>query len=149
VVTQASASDASIVRRLRLLGAISGVQGVFYLVYAVLVVVGIARFGLNGPSEVANTPGIIMEVVIFVVFGTGMIAVSWGWLTSKRWARAPFLLAQLLALVVSVPLIGATETLQRSVAILVTLAAIIGIFLAFTPRVTQYLLRGEAAPELT
>ena len=60
---------------------------------------------------------------------------------------SPFLLAQLLALVVSVPLIGATDALQKWAAILITLAAVVGIYLAFTPTVTRYLLRDEAAPE--
>ncbi len=141
-------SEASVIRRLRILGGMSGVQGVFYLVYAILVVVGIARFGVSGPSEVANTPGVILEATIFLAFGLGMVLVAWGWFASKRWARAPFLLVQLLALVVSVPLTGATDLLQQLVAILVTLAAIVGIVIAFTPSVTQYLLRDEAAPEL-
>lgn len=138
----------SVAVRLRILGSISAAQAVFYLVYAILVVVGVVRFGVSGPSEVANTPGVILEVVIFLVFGFGMVLVAWGWFTSKRWARAPFLLGQLLALVVSVPLAGADDLAQRIVAIFVSLAAVLGIFLAFTPRVTRYLLRDEGAPEL-
>ena len=118
------------------------------MVYAVLIVVGVARFGVSGPREVANASGVTLEVVIFLFFGLGMLLVAGGWFAAKRWARAPFLLAQLLALVVSIPLIGATDAFQKWVAILVTLAAIVGIYLAFTPAVTHYLLRGEAAPEL-
>jgi hypothetical protein len=140
-------SETSAIWRLRILGGISGVQGVFYVVYAILIVVGVARFGVSGPSEVANVSGVTLEVVIFLFFGLGMLLVAVGWFGAKRWARAPFLLAQLLALVVSVPLIGATDPLQKWVAILVTLAAVIGIFFAFTPSVTRYLLRDEAAPE--
>ncbi len=117
------------------------------MVYAILIVVGVARFGVSGPSEVANASGVTLEVVIFLFFGLGMLLVAGGWFAAKRWARAPFLLAQLLALVVSIPLIGATDAFQKWVAILVTLAAIVGIYLAFTPAVTRYLLRGEAAPE--
>ncbi len=117
------------------------------MVYAILIVVGVARFGVSGPSEVANASGVTLEVVIFLFFGLGMLLVAVGWFAAKRWARAPFLLAQLLALVVSIPLIGATDPLQKWVAILVTLAAVIGIFFAFTPTVTRYLLRDEAAPE--
>jgi hypothetical protein len=139
--------ETSVIRRLQILGGISGVQGVFYLAYAVLIVVGVARFGLSGPNEVANASGVTLEVVIFLFFGLGMIVVAGGWFAAKRWARAPFLLAQLLALVVSVPLIGATDALQKWAAMLVTLAAIVGIYLAFTPTVTRYLLRDEAAPE--
>jgi hypothetical protein len=140
-------SETSVIGRLRILGGISGVQGVFYVVYAILIVVGVTRFGVSGPSEVANASGVTLEVVIFLFFGLGMLLVAGGWFAAKRWARAPFLLAQLLALVVSIPLIGATDTFQKWVAILITLAAIVGIFLAFTPAVTRYLLRGEAAPE--
>ncbi len=140
-------SETSVIRRLRILGIISGVQGVFYVVYAILIVVGVARFGVSGPSEVANASGVTLEVVIFLFFGLGMLLVAVGWFAAKRWARAPFLLAQLLALVVSVPLIGATNLFQKWAAILVTLAAVVGIFLAFTPAVTRYLLRDEAAPE--
>lgn len=136
-----------VIRRLRILASISGIQGVFYVVYAVLIVVGVARFGVSGPREVANASGVTLEVVIFLFFGLGMLLVAGGWFAAKRWARAPFLLAQLLALVVSIPLIGATDAFQKWVAILVTLAAIVGIYLAFTPAVTRYLLRDEAAPE--
>ena len=117
------------------------------MVYAVLIVVGVARFGVSGPSEVANASGVTLEVVIFLFFGLGMLMVAGGWFSAKRWSRAPFLLAQLMALVISVPLIGATDALQKGAAILVTLAAVVGIFLAFTPAVTRYLLRDEAAPE--
>lgn len=139
--------ETSVIRRLRILGGISGIQGVFYVAYAVLIVVGVARFGVSGPSEVANASGVTFEVLIFLFFGIGMIFVAIGWFSAKRWARAPFLLAQLMALVVSVPLIGATDALQKWAAILITLAAFVGIFLAFTPAVTHYLLRDEAAPE--
>ena len=139
--------ETSVIRRLQILGSISGVQGVFYVVYAVLIVIGVARFGVSGPSEVANASGVTLEVVIFLFFGLGMLLVAGGWFTAKRWARAPFLLAQLMALVISVPLIGATDVLQKWAAILVTIAAIVGVFLAFTPAVTRYLLRDEAAPE--
>ena len=140
-------SETSVIRGLRILGVISGVQGVFYVVYAILIVVGVARFGVSGPSEVANASGVTLEVVIFLFFGLGMLLVAVGWFAAKLWARAPFLLAQLLALVVSVPLIGATNLFQKWAAILVTLAAVVGLFLAFTPAVTRYLLRDEAAPE--
>lgn len=114
------------------------------MVYAILVVVGVARFGVSGPSEVANAPGVTLEVIIFLLFGLGMLLVSWGWFAAQRWARAPFLLAQLLALVVSVPLTGASGIAEKVVAITVTIAAVTGIVLAFTPRITQYLLRDEA-----
>ena len=141
------ASARSVVNRLRLLGAISAIEGLFYLVYALFVVIGISRDGLTGPSEVANASGVTLEVLIFAIFGAAMFLVSFGWFGKRRWARAPFALAQVLALVVSVPLIGATDLLQQVIAVGVTLIALVGTFVAFTPRVTQQLHGDEAALE--
>lgn len=141
------ASGRSAVNRLRLLGVISALEGLLYVVYALFVVVGISRDGLAGPAEVANAPGVTLEVLIFAIFGAGMLLVASGWFRMRRWARAPFALAQLLALVVSVPLIGATDFLQQVVAMVVTLVAVFGAFLAFTPRVTQQLHGVESAFE--
>jgi cytochrome bd-type quinol oxidase subunit 1 len=133
--------------RLRFLGAISAIEGLFYLAYAFLVVIGISRDGLTGPSQVANASGVTLEVLIFAIFGAAMLGVSFGWFGRRRWARAPFALAQVLALVVSVPLIGATELLQQVIAVGVTIVALVGTFMAFTPRVTQQLHGDEVARE--
>ena len=137
----------SIVNRLRFLGAISAIEGLFYLAYAFLVVIGISRDGLTGPSQVANASGVTLEVLIFAIFGAAMLGVSLGWFGRRRWARAPFALAQLLALVVSVPLIGATDLLHQVIAVGVTIVALVGTFMAFTPRVTQQLHGDEVALE--
>jgi len=76
-----------------------------------------------------------------------MLLVSFGWFGRRRWARAPFALAQVLVLVVSVPLIGATDAWQQAIALGVSLVALIGGFMAFTPRVTQQLHGDEVAQE--
>ena len=115
--------------------------------YACLVVIGISREGLTGPSQVSNVSGVTLEVLIFAMFGAAMCLVSFGWFGRRRWARAPFALAQVLALVVSVPLIGANELLQQVIAVGVTIVALVGTFMAFTPRVTQQLHGDEVALE--
>ncbi len=134
----------SAINRLRLLGAISALEGVFYLANALFVVIGISREGLTGPAEVSNAPGVTLEVIIFGTFGVGMVVVAVGWFRSRRWARAPFVLAQILALVISIPLLGATDALQQTAAVAVTVVTAAGLFLAFTPRVTQHLLEPGA-----
>jgi cytochrome bd-type quinol oxidase subunit 1 len=141
------ANARSTVNRLRILGAISAIEGLFYLVYACLVVIGISREGLTGPSQVSNVSGVTLEVLIFAMFGAAMLLVSFGWFGRRRWARAPFALAQVLVLVVSVPLIGATDVWQQVVALSVSIVALVGSFIAFTPRVTQQLHGDEVAPE--
>ena len=123
------------------------IEGLFYLVYACLVVIGISREGLTGPSQVSNVSGVTLEVLIFAMFGAAMLLVSFGWFGRRRWARAPFALAQVLVLVVSVPLIGASEVWQQAIALGVSLVALIGGFMAFTPRVTQQLHGDEVAQE--
>ena len=138
------ANARSTVNRLRILGAISAIEGLFYLVCACLVVIGISR---GGPSQVSNVSGVTLEVLIFAMFGVAMSLVSFGWFGRRRWARAPFAVAQVLVLVVSVPLIGATEVWQQVIALGVSIIALVGGFMAFTPRVTQQLHGDEAAQE--
>ena len=95
------------------------------------------------PWEVSlGIAGLGEFALVYVVLG-----VSFGWFGRRRWARAPFALAQVLALVVSVPLIGATELLQQVIAVGVTIVALVGTFMAFTPRVTQQLHGDEVALE--
>ena len=115
--------------------------------YACLVVIGISREGLTGPSQVSNVSGVTLEVLIFAMFGAAMLLVSFGWFGRRRWARAPFALAQVLVLVVSVPLIGSTEAWRQAIALGEGLVAVIGGFMAFAPGVTQQLQGDEVAQE--
>lgn len=128
------------------LGVVSLAQGVFFFAYAITVVLGVARFGLQGPSEVSNTPGVSLEVLIFLSFGLGLTFVAYGWWKGKRWARAPFLLTQILALVVSVPLMTSTGSAERIIGIVITLVAAVAIVSSLTPTLTRYLLDSEVEP---
>ena len=78
-----------------------------------------------------------MQVVIFAALGVGLIAIARGWWLSKYGARAPFILAQLLGLVVGVPLIAAPDAGTRVVGAALVAAAIVGIAVSLLPRVTR------------
>lgn len=130
---------------LSLLAGISAVEGVFFLGYAILVTAGVLRFGLTGPEAVSNPAGVTLEVIIFLFFGVGLMATAWGWWQTKRWARSPFVLAQLLALVVAVPLISATGNIEKIVGVVVTAMAVVGGVISLLPSTTALLYR-DATP---
>lgn len=128
---------------LRSLAVIAFVEGTFFVVNAILVTAGILIFGFTAPSAVSNPAGVTLEVVIFAAFGVGLLVVAYGWWKVRSWARSPFVLAQLLALVVSIPLIGASGSVERVVGVLVTIVAVGGLIVALLPRTTTLLYRDE------
>ena len=119
------------------LAIIAALQGVGLLAYAVYDIVQGLRLGLTGPEEVSNLPGLILQIVIFAVLGVASIAIAVGWWRAKYAARAPFIVAQLLALVVGFPLAQGSGSLQFAVGVALVVVAIIGITVALLPPVTR------------
>ncbi len=130
---------------IKFLAGISATQGVFFIIYAILITAGVLRFGLTGPEAVSNSAGVTLAVIIFLFFGVGLIATAWGWWQIKGWARSPFVLAQLLALVVGIPLISATGTTEKIVGVGVSIVAIVGGVVSLLPATTALLYR-DATP---
>ncbi len=128
---------------IRSLAAIAGIEGLVFIVYAILVTAGVARFGLQGPEAVSNSAGVTLEVIIFLFFGAGMIVVARGWWRLNRWARAPFVLAQMLALVVGVPLMSSAGSAERVTGVVISVVAIASLIVALLPRTTAHLYRDE------
>lgn len=128
----------------RSLAAIAFIEGVFFIANAILVTGGVLIFGLTGPESVSNPAGVTLEVIIFAAFGLGLLVVALGWWRVRSWARAPFVLAQLLALVVSVPLIGSSGSVERVIGVVVTIVAVGGLVVTLLPRTTSLLYRDEA-----
>ena len=127
-------------RSFEVLAAIAFAQGVFFIAMAFTDVVSvIQQGGLVGPEAVSNPQAFTTLVVIFVLFGLAMLLVGWGWLRHKRWARGPFVVMQLLTLVVSVPNVAAPEIGAQLIAVAATVAAVAGAFLAVSPPVTREL----------
>ena len=127
--------------RVRILAVVSGFEGLFFIAYGVLVTIGVLRFGISGPAEVANAPGVTLEILIFLVFGAALLLVAMGWWRGSTWARSPFILAQLLGLVVSVPLMGSAGSTERIIGWSVTVIAVACVALSFTRPVTTHLYR--------
>lgn len=122
------------------LALIAAVQGVGLIGYALYDIVQGLTVGLTGPDEVSNLPGLVLQIVIFAVLGIGLVVVARGWWRAKYGARAPFIVAQLLALVVGVPLVSAPDLGTRQVGIAVVVLGVVGIVVALLPPVTRVLI---------
>lgn len=120
-----------------LLAAIAGAQGLALIGYAIYDIVEGLRVGLTGPQEVSNLPGLVLQIAIFGVLGGASIAIAVGWWRAKYAARAPFIVAQLLALVVGFPFTQGSSSLQQFVGVALIVVAIVGITVALLPAVTR------------
>lgn len=127
-----------------MLGVIAGLEGVALLVYAGIDIVAVLRDGLSGPAPVSNPAAIIMQVLIFVALGIGMGALARGWWRQQRWVRGPFILGQLLGLVVGVPLAQSAGWAQLAGTALVLLCASACV-VSLLPPVTRALHGDQAA----
>ena len=91
--------------------------------YGILLIIEVARFGITGPEEVSNVPAVVLEIVIFTGFGIALAFTALGLWRARRPARAPAVLAQLIAFVVGGPLAFATETGSRIAGIVIVAVA--------------------------
>lgn len=114
------------------LTAIAAIEGCALLAYGIFDSIQAIRIGATGPAEVSNPAAITLQIVIFAVFGIGLLLIARGWLKRSRWVRGPFVLAQVIALVVGVPLVQASGSIERGVGIVVVLLAVSGLILTFT-----------------
>ncbi len=128
---------------LRILAGISVVEALAFLAYAAYDIVRAIQVGATGPAPVSNVPGLILQPIIFAVLGLALGATAVGFRRSRRWARAPFVLMQLLILVVAVPLAMASAAEAgpgpRLAGIILSILAIGGLVLTFLPRTTSAL----------
>ena len=115
-----------------ILADIAGIEGLALLGYGAFEIVEAIRFGASGPAAVSSPAAIMLQIVIFLLFGAGLVLVARGWLRRSRWVRGPFLLTQFIALVIGVPLVQAAGSVERVVGILIVLLAVAGIVLTFT-----------------
>lgn len=125
--------------RLHVAAGIAFVQGVVLVGYALFDIYGAITVGTTGPEEVSNTPALMLQIVIFALFGLGLLAVGYGWIRRARWARAPFLVAQFVAIIIGWPLAQASETVVRMTGALLVVCAVLGIVIALSPKVTRAL----------
>ena len=121
------------------LALLAGLEGVALLIYAVYDSVQSIRIGAVGPEAVSNVPALLLQILIFAGFGVGLLLIGRGWLGSRRWVRAPFLLAQIIALVLGLPLAQYPEGGIRLAGIIIVIVGALGAILALTPPVNRAL----------
>jgi hypothetical protein len=121
------------------LAAIAFVEGVALIGYGLFDLVESLRVGVTGPADVSNVPAVILQIVIFTAFGAGLVLIARGWWTVRGWARAPFLLAQLIGVFVGYELGQSAGAIERYVGIGLCLLGALGIVLVFTPPVMRSL----------
>lgn len=126
----------------RVLGVVAALEGAALIGYAVVDVIAVFRAGLTGPEEVSNAAAFGMQVLIFVALGVGLFALARGWWNARRWVRGPFILAQLLGLVVGVPLLQSEAPVAGVVIVVTALGSLV---LSLIPPVTRALLGDQAA----
>lgn len=119
-------------RAFAVLAGIAAIEGVALAGYALFELVEAVRLGVTGPAEVSNPAAITLQIAIFGVFGVGLLLIARGWLRRSRWVRGPFVLAQIIALVVGVPLVQANGAVERVAGVAIVFLAIAGIVLTFT-----------------
>jgi hypothetical protein len=107
--------------------SVAGLQAIALLGYALgISVIGLMS-GLEGPAAVSSPTGAVVEVIAFGLFGAGLAAIALGRWRESGWSGPPFVLAQLLALTVGIPLVSASDSVGTAIGSLVTGSAILGI----------------------
>lgn len=137
----------SVSRVLIALAVIAGAEGLGLIGYALYDVVQAIRFGATGPAEVSNGPALFIQILIFLVFGVGLLLIARGWLRAQRWSRSPFVLAQLIALPVGFPLAQNSTGPERAVGAVVLILALAGGVLALTPQVSRAIAASDSTAD--
>ena len=119
------------------LAIIALLEGVALLGYALFDAVEAVRVGVTGPAEVSNAPALLLLIAITAAFGAGLVLVARGWWQSRRWARSPFILAQIIFGLIGYELSQSEGSVERTVGYVTVLVAILGLVLSFTPAVSR------------
>jgi hypothetical protein len=118
------------------LSVLSALEGLALLTYAIIVMINAVTGGTYGVIG-NSTTAMVIEIAIFVVLGLGLLKVAHGWLRMSRWARGPFIMAQLIGLLagISFAFSGASE--QVLPGLILAIPAVLGLILSFNPVVLQ------------
>ena len=115
------------------------VEGVALVLYGVFILVQSLRLGITGPAEVSNLPAVVLEIVIFCGFGVALLFTARGLWNTHRVARAPAVLAQIIAVVVGGPLALSTELTSRVSGAIIVVVAVAAVIALLSPAVTEEL----------
>lgn len=124
-------------RPFAVIAAIAAIEGLGLIAYAIFDIIEAVRVGITGPADVSNPAALLLLIVIYLVFGAGLLLVARAWWLMRTWQRGAFILAQVIALLVFFDLARSNETTPRIVGIVILVMAVAGIILVFTPRVLR------------
>lgn len=124
-------------RPFAVIAAIAAIEGLGLIAYAIFDIIEAVRVGITGPADVSNPAALLLLIVIYLVFGAGLLLVARAWWLMRTWQRGAFVLTQVIALLVFFDLARSDETAPRLVGIVILLLAVTGIILVFTPRVLR------------
>jgi hypothetical protein len=116
---------------------IAAVEGLGLIAYAIFDIIEALRVGITGPAEVSNPAALLLLIVIYLVFGIGLLLVARAWWLMRTWQRGAFILTQVIALLVFFDLAQSGETTPRIVGFVILALAVVGIVLVFTPKVLR------------
>ena len=119
-----------------LLALIAALEGIALLVNGAIAVYSALTDGSYG-TQGEDSSAILIEIVIFVVFGIGLLMVAKGWFTMKRWARSPFILAQLIGLFGGGSMVFDSSASSKIPGLLLAVPALIGLVLTFSPAMVR------------
>jgi len=120
-------------RILVVLALIAGLQGAALIAYALFDIVEALRVGITGPEEVSNPMALLLLIALTAAFGAGMVVVAVGWWRGRRWARSPFIMAQIIVALLGYELAQAVGSVERTVGIVAMVMAGLGLVLSFAP----------------
>ena len=89
--------------------------------------------GITGPEQIASPAGVLVQVVVLVALGAGMLAIARGWWRRLRWARAPFVLAQLILGFILFSLAQASGSAVAVIGVIGLVVAVVGLVVALLP----------------
>ena len=127
------------IRPIVAIAAIAAIEGLACVGYGVYEAAQAVRFGATGPESVSNVPAIVLQVALFLVFGAGLLLIARGWWRLAAWARAPFVLAQLIVGLIGYELAQSASAGIHWAGIAMALVAVLGLVLVFTPAVSRAL----------
>ena len=121
------------------LAVISALQGLFFVGYAVYDIVQAFRVGLTGPAEVSNPAALLGLIAITAAIGVALLWVARGWWRVREWARAPFLVAQLVLGLIGYDLSQSQSSGPRLLGQVLIVVAVVGVVTCFLPSVRRAL----------
>jgi hypothetical protein len=86
---------------------------------------------------VPNAPALLLLIAITAAFGVGLLLVSRGWWRAQRWARAPFILTQVIFGLIGYELSQSEGAVERTIGYACVVVGILGLVLSFAPAVSR------------